>query len=361
MGRLHIVSDRIFYPLDFTWTIQCPGSSSGLGDRHTYSYTFDSSTHPLIMPHPSVAMMEARLKGQQKGGAQGSASPNTAKNRVKKSKPKPKKKRMKFPMFSKLPAEIQQMIWGEAIQKPACHTFLYKRSRNPLFDMDLCPMPAHRDPSAFRWWREMLWSDWRKFEFPPMPRGNLLTKTVAVKNNEEPVGQTSHKSSSLANISFQTAFRRSMVDLQNFDVLTHYKPAYANVAAIDSATDLSIFEFERGVHAPALCWFEHDNRNLNIDGLDIEFIRRGMGAFKRVAVHYKKSHTNASGHGPFQCCCPIATQPDCYQYKACPNEQACFLDCFPNLEQFYYVVDVSRKKEIAWKAEYKSQFSHPQT
>lgn len=315
------------------------------------------------MPHPVIAVMEARKKGQKKGGAQGSASPNRAKNRVKKPKPKPKK-RMKFSMFSKLPAEIQQMIWSEAIQKPACHTFKYKRSTNPMLDMDLCLMPAHLDPSAFRRWREMLWSEYRELQWPVritdpelLPWDALDKHSIEMlvtKYQKQPGVQNSQiPGSKFASIGFQTAFQRSMVDLKRVNLLTPCDVSYQKLAAIDSATDLSIFEFERGVHAPALCWFEHDN-----GGLDINLMRRGLKAFKRVAVHYKKSHKNASGHGPFQCCCPVATQPDCYQYKACPNEQACFLDCFPNLEQFYYVVDVSRKKEVAWKAQYKGRFNH---
>lgn len=307
-------------------------------------------------------MIEARLKGLKKVGAQGSASPNQAKNRVKKPKPKPKK-RMKFPMFSKLPAEIQQMIWGEAIQKPACHTFKYKWGQ--FHDMDLCLMPIHQDPSAFRRWRAMLWTEYRKRQWPVKPtdperlRWDALDEhsiQMLVAKYQQPGVQRSHKpGSKLANISFQAGFRRAMVDLQRVKVITPFDIPAANVAAIDVATDLTIIEFDRGVHAPALTWFEHDK-----GGVDIHRMRRDMVDFKRVAVHYKKSHKNASGHGPFQCCCPVATQPDCYQYKACPNEQACFLDCFPNMERFYYVVDVSRKKELAWKAQYKGQFSHLQ-
>ncbi|KAG6355102.1 hypothetical protein INS49_004183 [Diaporthe citri] len=305
------------------------------------------------MPPPAIAKLEAGHKAQKKGGAPGSTHALTkVQNRVQKSKSKPNQRIE----FSRFPAEIQHMIWSEAMQKPACHTFKFARSKQPphhpntwiTHTYDLWALPSSYDPSAYRWWKSMLWNCNYKQPKPEKLKleGLDLAKYKLEKANLNDIRRprkSKEAFSKLANASFQTGFRRSMVDLQ--PILTHTATSNRKGAAIDVATDLVILEFERGGTADASSWFEH------VDGrMEMMDIRRKTRHLKRVAVHYKKSHPGCGRRSPFQCWCPAGSplNLDCASYKFCPMEQACFLDCFPNIEEFYYVVEVTKKKEVAW-------------
>lgn len=314
------------------------------------------------MPPPTVAKVEARLNAQKIGGARRSTSPNKDKNRVQKPTPKPSPRID----FSKFPAEIQQMIWTEAIQKPACHTFKLVFSQisrmNQTWEMDLHVHQINHDHSAYRQWKAMLWNGEYKL---PDPSGittpwqldddaqyrHAIEKSSLDQPRKPMVLKSQKAVSKLANASFQAGFRRAMIDFQLIRAFTPNGGGWREAAAIDVATDLTILEFERGVNAPALHWFEHSTGRLLIDT-----VRSRMKQLKRVAVQYKKSHKYAYSRGPFQCYCPSGSELDCSWYKACPVEQACFLDCFPDLKEFYYVVEVTRIKELAWKRKYKGQF-----
>lgn len=294
------------------------------------------------MPPPAFAKAEARPKSKGTDGAQRSLDSffNKDENRVHKPAPKPQPRID----FSKFPAEIQHMIWIEAIQKPACHTFKFvKRTardiRAPLgvWEMELHVHQENLDTSAYRQWKTMLFKPQYKISRHSEPKIKVHARSATSK---------------LANASFQAGFRRAMIDFQVLDVYASYRGGRVEKAAIDAATDLTILEFERGVNAPALHWFEHSTKRLLIGKL-----RDQLRHLKRVAVHYKRSHSNSTSRGPFQCYCPSGADLDCGSYKACPVEQACFLDSFPNLKEFYYVVEVTKKKELEWKDEYRGQFS----
>lgn len=288
------------------------------------------------MPPPAFGKGEARLKAQGTDGAHRSTSLNKVENRVHKPVPKPQPRIE----FSKFPAEIQHMIWIEAIQKPACHTFKFVKrtisSMDGTWDMVLSTQQSNLDNSAYRRWKSILYN-------------GRYTKVVC--HNFDPWMINASASSAftkLANASFQAGFQRAMIDFQPVRILTPGAGGFREAAAIDSATDLTILEFERGVNAPALHWFEHSTGRLQIDT-----VRDHVKHLKRVAVHYKKSHKHSGSRGPFQCYCPSGAPLDCVEYKACPMEQACFLDCFPDLKEFYYVVEVTKKNELTWKAKYR--------
>lgn len=292
------------------------------------------------MPPPAFAKAKARPKSKGTDGAQRSLDSffNKDDNRVHKPAPKPPPRID----FSRFPAEIQHMIWIEAIQKPACHTFKFvkrpdRRATGQGWDMELHVHQDNLDTSAYRQWKTMLFNRQYKIPYDIEWRVNMKAQTA---------------SSKLANASFQTGFRRAMIDFQALEVYASYGGGRVEKAAIDTATDLTILEFERGVNAPALHWFEHSTGLLRIKDL-----RDHVRHLKRVAVHYKKSHKDSTSRGPFQCYCPSGADLDCGLYKACPVEQACFLDSFPNLEEFYYVVEVTKKKELEWKDDYRGQFS----
>lgn len=290
------------------------------------------------MPPPKIAKAEARLKTEATNGAQRSTLLNKVENRVHKPVPKPKPRIE----FSRFPAEIQHMIWIEAIQKPACHTFKFLKrtfsSMDQTWDMFLSTHQSNLDNSAYRQWKSILYN------------GKYEEKVSLYFDPWKVNVSASDAFSKLANASFQTGFRRAMIDFQPLRILNPGPGGFRNAAAIDAATDLTILEFERGVNAPALHWFEHSTGRLRIN-----ILRDHVKHLKRVAVHYKRSHKNSESRGPFQCYCPSGAPLDCGLYKACPMEQACFLDCFPDLKEFYYVVEVTKKNELTWKAEYRGE------
>ncbi|KAK7696800.1 hypothetical protein SLS64_014202 [Diaporthe eres] len=338
------------------------------------------------MPPPAIAKIEAGQKAQKKGDARAASDPLTkVQNRVQKSKPK-SNHRIEF---SRFPAEIQHMIWSEAMQKPACHTFKFARPRKPTYNprawdhtFDLWVLPSNYDPSAYRQWKSVLWNGNYKLpleesEKPvkkllpyqnrnrrsrverPKPEKPKLEGLDLVKRNiekanlddaDKPSIQKSKEAwSKLANASFQAGFRWSMVDLQT--IFAHTATGDRIAAAIDAATDLVILEFERGETADPSAWFEHHD-----DGrMVMDDIRHKTRHLKRVAVHYKKSHPDCNRRSPFQCWCPGVSLLNCETYKFCPVEQACFLDCFANIEEFYYVMEVTKKKELDWCDQYRGK------
>lgn len=296
----------------------------------------------FTMPPPPFANAEARMEAQKTGGTRRPESPNKVVNRAQKPTPEPKPRID----FLKFPAEIQHMIWAEAIQKRACHTFrfVFQESHWQPYNnwsMELQPLQWHHDNSVYLKWKRLLWTwHWRNYGKAGELRGGVL------HSHEDDYW--------LANASFQTGFRRAMIDFQVLTVLVERRGIRRDAAAIDAASDLTILEFDRGVNAPALHWFEHCTGRMYIDRL-----RKQMSPLERVAVHYKRSHKNSKSRGPFQCYCPSGSDLDCGLYKVCPMEQACFLDCFKKLKEFYYVVEVTKKKELAWKDDYKGELPCP--
>ncbi|KAK7739774.1 hypothetical protein SLS53_005744 [Cytospora paraplurivora] len=224
-------------------------------------------------------------------------------------------------LFACFPAEIQQQIWVEAVQKPACHSFKVVKSDYPSsrkWEIHLHALWPRHDPSAYRWWKSLL--------------------------HCEPKNGGDDK---LKNISFQTGFRHAMVNFQPICLRTK-KHGYQLAAAINVETDLVIIDFSRGATAQPFTWFEHSTTSM-----DLNTIRHRMRHFKRVAIHYKASDSKAYKPGPFQCYCTSPSQLGCHRYKACCSELACFLDCFPELEEFYFVLEEPKGKAKTWTDEYK--------
>lgn len=227
-------------------------------------------------------------------------------------------------LFARFPAEVQQQVWAEAVEKPACHSFKVVKSdyssSTGKWEIHLQALWPRNDPSAYRWWKSLL---------------RCKRKT----DDDE----------KLKNISFQAGFRHAMVEFQPICLKTK-RNGYQLAAAINVATDLVIIDFDRGATAQSFTWFEHSTT-----GMDLNTIRHRMRHFKRVAVHYKGR--KAGKPGPFQCHCTSQQQVGCHNYKACCSELACFLDCFPELEEFYFVVEEPKGEGKArkWLDEYKSR------
>lgn len=330
------------------------------------------------MAPPSIARMNA----QRKGFAWRLESP-VAPSKV--EKPAQESKGPKMEYFPEFPTEIQEMIWREAMQKPACHTLRFLQTKTwDKTMMDFAAKPSFRDTSSWRYWNSLVYC--RRYKQPmdepdeksrkkktskvgaqkpkakkPKLEGHDLERFNQEKKNLQPPSdssdeetppksnvQKSHEAfSKLANASFQAGFRRSM--LQLVKITASEEDDNPAGVVIDAGTDLVILDFNRGENALPNSWFEHTG----LGDLAIHDIRMQTRDLKRVAVHYKKTHANANKRGPFQCWCANPATLECNRFKACPLEQACFLDCFANLEEFYYVVEIQGKKAAAWFHEYR--------
>lgn len=253
----------------------------------------------------------------QRGGDHG-----PSKSKVKKPAPKPKPEpepktavpATSFPL-NKVPTEIQQLIWGQIIKTPACHTFKLARVDDPAhplqWSVEMSAQNSNFDPSSYRQWKEL------------------------------------HK---MGNISYETAFRRFTEKIKPIPLKSNSRsPTQAVKAAIDSPNDLVICEFNRSESALPFSWFEHVGSNT----MEIRPIRKRFRHITKVAVHYKHSHAFALDGGPFQCYCAPPVPLGCGSLRLCPYELACFLDCFKNLKEFYIIVEPRWKSDKDFAAEYK--------
>lgn len=232
-----------------------------------------------------------------------------------------------FPDFTKLPAEIQQMIWAEHIKRLSCHHF--KLSRLPFFDtstargqwmVELSENLRNNDPSTYRQWRSFL------------EVGDYgLIETIR--------RMTTHMQ--IHRITLQRGGR----------VLDHNPRAY-----FDAPIDLVVLDFQRGLDNDAFTWFEHSMPNW-LSTMNIQGIQRRLQYFRKVAINYKARHIKSTAGGPFQCFCSTRDM-QCYKFRACPLELACFLDCFQSLEEFYFIVENHKKiQDTDFTVQYKSSLS----
>jgi hypothetical protein len=327
------------------------------------------------MAHPATAKSEARKKAQKKGSALGSPK---SPNKVTKSA----QEAPKMEYFSKFPSEIQQMIWFEAAQKPACHTFKIARVENeeprhaPWYTYRLTTLRVNIDPSPHRYWKTLMWHRHYNAQLEELVKKEKRQARAKKKNPNakeraklklemaalvdiETSGKSDAKLSNesfskLANISFQTGFQRSMGNLcpmiakKSSDGRNSKRSGY-----IDEHADLVILEFDRGENAQPHTWFEHTGNG----DMSAFHVRQATQHVRRLAVHYKRNHAPASARGPFQCWCQTQAM-ECNKFKACPMEQACFLDCFQDLEEFSLVVEVTSKKELVWLDKYRCKYNY---
>lgn len=217
--------------------------------------------------------------------------------------------------MSDMPAEVLQLIWGEVINTPACHTFKIKsvdRADRPKkvtkWTVDLWAKDGS-DSSAYLRWKQLF---------------------------------------RLENIGFQMAFRRFVHHPQPIilkGLTDKYKPC-TKTAAIDEAQDLVILEMHRGQILP---WVQHSHSYST--AMDAELVQERFRHFRRVAIHYKSGQMDFAGGGAFLCLCEDAARRH-GDYHACPLTLACFLDVFPNLENFYFVVET----KLVWHKKFATEY-----
>lgn len=223
-----------------------------------------------------------------------------------------------------MPAEVQQLIWGYVIMTPACHTFkIIKFQPRQEWLIDLLPGATGKlDMSAYRQWK------------------------------------ICH---SLKNIGCQTVFQRFTKTIQPITLKKNGKARHRQVAAIDEEQDLVILDFDRAEsRCSAFSWWEHVGP---IGSLQAKLVRKRLRHFRKVAIIWKDSHASCVPPAeavdavwmgiPFYCYCHITVSRLHQHYKADPNELACFLDLFPELEQFFIVVEATRAPQKSFVREFR--------
>lgn len=288
---------------------------------------YHQSSHSSIMPSPGSmpkpGSTTQRSSPQNEDGGVIKSTPKKTNEGVKKADENPLPTPAPSLPFTCFPAEIQQGIWIEAIKGPSCHHFNLRKaggaSPQDRWVVHVHEKPKNNDASAYRHWKSL---------FQVRDRAFLAAF---------------HYHNSKSNIQPIT-LRRTIKK----------RPTYMTSAAIDVSEDLVILYLDHGPKKPAtFTWFEHmDPHRRNT--MDIRYIQMRLEPFRKVAIHYKDGFPNACRKGPFSCYCPD-TALNCGQYKACPRELACFLDCFKNLEAFYFVVELKTKAQQTFAAHIKSK------
>lgn len=279
------------------------------------------SSHIAIMPPPE-SMPLCQLP-QHKDGKVTKSKPKTA-HKVERPEEAPLLPLELSLPFTHFPAEIQQMIWGEVIKGPSCHHFRIHKGVDADCDrwiIHILEKATQYDTSAYRQWKTLFQVRDRAF---------------------------------LAAFSHYTS--RSQIQPIAVRMPANKRHVYTASAAIDIPKDLVILDFERGIQHPGFTWFEHMSPYPR-SPMDFTCIQKRLVHFRKVAIHYKHHFKNACKNGPFSCYCPsIGTGIfNCSHYKACPRELACFLDCFTNLEAFYFVVEPRTKAHHRFTADFKSK------
>lgn len=232
-----------------------------------------------------------------------------------------------FSDFTKLPAEIQQMIWAEHIKCLSCHHFKLARldfsgtmPTRRQWMVELSESLRHKDPSAYCQWKAFLEvGDYGLIETYRRMTTHMQIQSITLQRG----GQ----------------------------VLTHNPKA-----RIDAPNDLVVLDFQRGLDIYDFTWFEHSMPSW-MSTMNVQGIQRRLQHFRKVAINYKARHIKSTQGGPFLCFCS-APGMQCYKFKACPLELACFLDCFQNLEEFYFIVENPKKiQDTGFTVQYKGSLS----
>ncbi|KAK3995283.1 hypothetical protein QBC44DRAFT_234573 [Cladorrhinum sp. PSN332] len=213
-------------------------------------------------------------------------------------------------LFMKLPAELRQEVFIQALRKPNIHHVLVKRQEDPAdgtWRPTFYPFPGN-DGSGYRLTGSI------KSVCPD-------SETAVNLGNSKPMGMP-------------------------------FASKRLHEAKMDVEHDLICFDFKRN-------WKDGGFRNWN---LDHQHMSRGpldrmsmitgrsevLGHAKRIAVTYKTGHAFCSTFAPVPFPCHCLRYEFRYAHRhlrICPAEFAGFLDCFPALEEVYIILYPDSKNE----------------
>ncbi|CAN8105399.1 unnamed protein product [Discula destructiva] len=243
-----------------------------------------------------------------------------------------------------MPAEIQQMIWGNVVMTPACHTF--QLTKDDLEDENQDEDEGAAGNLGPSQWTVDLW------------RGHKMQKW------DTSAYQLLKQYHSLKNIGFETTLRRMTKSMHPLS-LRITRPSgkknqpskpYNTTAAIDKDQDLVILEFDRAKEADSFfTWFQHTGNHPG--GMAVAAVQERLRPFRKVAVYWKEVHKfcHAVTGVPFYCYCRGDRRTRHYQHKICPIELACFADLFPELEEFYIVIESKSSQQKHSTTEYRNK------
>ncbi|KXX81064.1 DNA polymerase III subunit alpha [Madurella mycetomatis] len=201
----------------------------------------------------------------------------------------------KFPCFPRLPSEIRQAIFTEAIRKPNIHFVLAKRvyyATSRTWRLGVYPMPKKQDKSGYR-----------------------LLENLALVNDE-----------ASAVVRLATAKHETRLP---FKALTN---------RIDGAEDIVLIDLQRNISN--LCGYFHpDNQILNRGPFDTVDAENRFLDFQKVAFTYSRPNLPLAQRA-FRCTW-LHRHPQWWQI--CPEELFGLLNCFAGLKEVYIIMQPSKK------------------
>ncbi len=125
-------------------------------------------------------------------------------------------------------------------------------------------------------------------------------------------------------------------------------------AAIDSEQDLVVLRFSEKTSIVTGHWTV-EWRTRHSSRCSIQRIRNKFKPFKKVAIYHNALCAPCAPWSPNRATSCICTDtPDHMLHAMCPEEVAQFLDCFDNLEKFYFLLMPRTREQRASASAYKS-------
>jgi hypothetical protein len=204
-----------------------------------------------------------------------------------------------FPQFARFPAEIQDMVFAEAIRQPNIH--IVKASRTLVHDtynanwsLSFSPMPKRQDKSAYRWIEGLA--------------------TVSRAAHAAVVRATSGSQDKL--------------------------PVKAPGARFNSNEDLVLVDFPTS-RSPTLGFFHPLDQ---LPGCIFDNLRLGrpgmLGRVKKIALKYSwRQPMTHERNCNFRCRVDNRFHRRHHAWHMCPREVFGFLNCLPELQQIYIILE----------------------
>ncbi|KAK4233746.1 hypothetical protein C8A03DRAFT_19229 [Achaetomium macrosporum] len=208
-----------------------------------------------------------------------------------------------FPQFVRLPSEIQDMIFAEAIQRPnihivkACRVLIHD-NYNANWSLSFSPVPKRQDKSGYRWLADLA-------------RVCLRARATVLRATRSHQNKLPFKSLS---------------------------------ARIDGNEDLVLVEFATS-RSPTLGHL-HPLDQLHACRFDEDRVRRQLDMVKKIALKYSWRHPTAIERNcNFRCRNPNPFHVLHNGWRMCPREVFGFLNCLPKLHEVYIILEPQNSRD----------------
>ncbi len=222
-----------------------------------------------------------------------------------------------FHHFPRLPPELQNIVWDEALRKPSVHFFK--------------PTPCQDSSTPQGWY----------YRLGRSSRGKNDTSGYLHLQELSKVCQSAAKAVQLAEGEMHRISFTQYLDPRNRN-----RPRIKE-APIDKALDLVCIDFTKNARTNDGAEFQVWSRNLGPTFNTVPFKRDKVVALhagiRRVALEYAAKNPDCGeSSAVFQC---LERDNTHLKWKMCPEELAAYLDTFPDLEAVYIIAGPVRTNE----------------